>query len=73
MQDPLYKSPMAIEIKMDWDSSPTDGSLCTECQMIIASKLMYKLEVFMNREPMGSKHRLCESCYNQKDESDDDR
>lgn len=63
MQDPLYRNPLALEINLDWVNIPTDGSVCSECKLIIVSKNMWQLFVFVEREPIERKEKLCESCY----------
>lgn len=47
---------------MDWNKLPTDGSRCEVCKMIIVSD-MWQLVVFIGYEPVETKKKLCESCY----------
>lgn len=56
-------NPLGLIVHKDWVNIPTDGTLCNECKTAIASKEMWQLIVFVNYEPIETKIKLCESCY----------
>lgn len=62
----MQNSPLEIKINQDWLKVISDQSFCTECKMMIVSKEMWQLIVFVNYEPIHTKFKLCENCYNEK-------
>jgi hypothetical protein len=60
---PEYRNPLEIKINLDWVKRPSDQSTCTECKMMIVSKEMWQLVIFVGYEPIETKFKVCESCY----------
>lgn len=63
MQDPLHKDPTGIQMSFDWTQVPTDGSRCTECEMVIRSEKMWQMMAFVNYELIETRFKMCEACY----------
>lgn len=58
---------ISLSAAMEWDERQTDGSKCEICKEIIIGK-MYQLVTFIDLEPFDTEHKVCEPCYNTKDE-----
>lgn len=56
-------NPLQIKLAPEYEQNPTDGSLCSECHLVIASTNMYQLVMFINYEPVYTKFKYCETCY----------
>lgn len=55
-------NPFQIVTAMDWVKVDTDLSPCHKCKEVIF-KDMWQLIVWVNYEPIETKYKLCESCY----------
>lgn len=56
-------SPLNVEINNEYFETTTDGSKCAACEELILSK-MFQMVVFINTEPVYTRFKFCETCYN---------
>lgn len=59
----MQDNPTSLKVNMDWVKSDSDQSLCDKCKMMIVSKDMWQIVVFVDYEPIETRFKYCESCY----------
>lgn len=61
--NPLDQDPLKLKTALDWIQKDSDQSICEQCKMMIVSKTMWQYTVWIGYEPIHTRIKLCESCY----------
>lgn len=56
-------SPLNLSLNIEWHETESDNSKCVLCDTLIIGK-MFQQVVFVDFEPVYTKEKVCEYCYN---------
>ena len=60
-------NPLNLNINLDWNEIPSDGSKCEVCNQLIIGK-MFQRVIFVDFEPAEISQKICTECYALKDD-----
>lgn len=63
--DEVKVSGAPLEMTFEVQEMPPDGSVCFNCKQPIFGKMFQYFLFSGNTDPMGTKFKFCEPCYNE--------